>query len=98
MDYLSLIRQPIEAELTDFIDLFNKSLMHSDGLLSQALDHIRQRAGKRMRPMLIMLMAKNYGFVSDVTLQAALGIELLHTASLVHDDVVDDELFSTAVE
>ena len=42
MDYLSLIKLPIEAELADFIDLFNKSLMHSDGLLSQVLDHIRQ--------------------------------------------------------
>ena len=50
MDYLSLIKQPIESELADFVDLFNKSLMHGDGLLSQALDHIRQRAGKRMRP------------------------------------------------
>ena len=38
MDYLSLIKLPIEAELADFIDLFNKSLMHSDGLLSQVLD------------------------------------------------------------
>ncbi len=64
MDYLSLIKQPIEAELADFIDLFNKSLMHSDGLLSQVLDHIRQRAGKRMRPMLILLMARNFGKVS----------------------------------
>lgn len=89
-DYLSLIKQPIEAELTDFIDLFNKSLMHSDGLLSQALDHIRQRAGKRMRPMLILLMARNFGKVTDVTQHSAVGLELLHTASLVHDDVVDE--------
>ena len=43
-----------------------------------------------MRPMLLMLSAKNYGKVSDVTLNAALGLELLHTASLVHDDVVDE--------
>lgn len=90
MDYLSLIKQPIEAELTDFIDLFNKSLMHSDGLLSQALEHIRQRAGKRMRPMLILLMAKNFGKVTEVTQHSAVGLELLHTASLVHDDVVDE--------
>lgn len=90
MDYLSLIKQPIEAELADFIDLFNKSLMHTDGLLSQALDHIRQRAGKRMRPMLILLMAKNFGKITDVTQHSAVGLELLHTASLVHDDVVDD--------
>lgn len=90
MDYLSLIKLPIEAELADFIDLFNKSLMHSDGLLSQVLDHIRQRAGKRMRPILILLMARNFGKVSSVTQHSAVGLELLHTASLVHDDVVDE--------
>lgn len=76
--------------MNDFIELFNLSLSHEDGLLEQVLSHIRQRGGKRMRPMLLMLSAKNYGKVSDVTLNAALGLELLHTASLVHDDVVDE--------
>ena len=90
MDYLSVIKHPILSELTDFVELFNRSLSHTDGMLSQALDHIRQRAGKRMRPMLILLMAKSVGSVSDVTLHAAVGLELLHTASLVHDDVVDE--------
>ena len=90
MDYLSKIRRPIEGEMNDFIELFNLSLSHEDGLLEQVLSHIRQRGGKRMRPMLLMLSAKNYGKVSDVTLNAALGLELLHTASLVHDDVVDE--------
>ena len=90
MDYLSVIKHPILSELTDFVELFNRSLSHTDGMLSQALDHIRQRAGKRMRPMLILLMAKSVGRVSDVTLHAAVGLELLHTASLVHDDVVDE--------
>ncbi len=90
MDYISLIRQPIASELNDFKDLFDRSLSHSDGLLSQALFHIRQRAGKRMRPMLILLMAKCHGGITDVTQHAAVGLELLHTASLVHDDVVDE--------
>ena len=90
MDYLSVIKHPILSELTDFVELFNRSLSHTDGMLSQALDHIRQRAGKRMRPMLILFMAKSVGRVSDVTLHAAVGLELLHTASLVHDDVVDE--------
>ena len=90
MDYLSKIRRPIEGEMNDFIELFNFSLSQEDGLLEQVLSHIRQRGGKRMRPMLLMLSAKNYGKVSDVTLNAALGLELLHTASLVHDDVVDE--------
>ena len=90
MDYLSLIKEPISAELEDFISLFNQSLSHDEGLLSQVLVHIRQRGGKRMRPMLILLIAKNFGRVSSVTQHAAVGLELLHTASLVHDDVVDE--------
>lgn len=90
MDYLHLIKQPIEQELLDFIELFNSSLQHEDGLLSSALSHIRQRGGKRMRPILILLTAKNFGAVSNVTQNAAVGLELLHTASLVHDDVVDE--------
>lgn len=90
MDFLSLIKQPISRDLDDFIALFNESLTHDDGLLGRALSHIRQRGGKRMRPMLILLMARNYGQVSYVTQHAAVGLELLHTASLVHDDVVDE--------
>ena len=90
MDYLQTIRQPIEAEMNEFVNLFSECLSHQEGLLEQVLSHIRQRGGKRMRPMLILLTAKNYGSVSDVTQNAALGLELLHTASLVHDDVVDE--------
>ena len=90
MNYLSQIRKPIESDFADFVGLFNKSLTHTDGMLSQVLEHIKKKAGKRMRPMLILLMAKNHGAVSDVTQNAAVGLELLHTAGLVHDDVVDD--------
>ena len=90
MDYLSLIKQPIEKDLNDFIELFNQSLTYEDGLLSNVLSHIRQRGGKRMRPILMLLTAKNYGGVSNVTQYSAVGLELLHTASLVHDDVVDE--------
>lgn len=90
MDYLSIIKQPIAKDLDDFIALFSQSLTHDDGMLGSALNHIRQRGGKRMRPILTLLMAKNYGAVSDVTQNSAVGLELLHTASLVHDDVVDE--------
>ena len=90
MDYLSIIKQPISKDLDDFIALFDSALNHSDGMLSSALNHIRQRGGKRMRPMLTLLLAKNYGQISDVTQHSAVGLELLHTASLVHDDVVDE--------
>ena len=90
MDYLSVIKKPITEELNHFIDLFNTSLEHQDGLLSQVLMFIKQRSGKRMRPMLMLLVAKAFGCVSEVTQHAAIGLELLHTASLVHDDVVDE--------
>ena len=90
MDYLSIIKQPIQKDLDDFIDLFQNALTHEDGMLGSALAHIRQRGGKRMRPILMMLMARNFGIVSDVTQHSAVGLELLHTASLVHDDVVDE--------
>ena len=90
MDYISLIKKPIKDDLEDFIGLFNDSLSHTDGMLSQVLEHIRKSAGKRMRPMLILLVARNYGQVSEITQHAAVGLELLHTASLVHDDVVDE--------
>ena len=90
MDYIKQIRQPITTELDDFICMFNSTLSHANGLLSQALEHIKNRGGKRMRPMLILLIAKNFGDVTDVTLRSAIGLELLHTASLVHDDVVDE--------
>lgn len=90
MDHLALIRQPIEQEFATFKQLFSESLTHGDGLLGEVLSHIRQRGGKRMRPMLMLLIAKNYGQVTDITQNAAIGLELLHTASLVHDDVVDE--------
>ena len=90
MDYLSHIRKPIDTELQEFISLFNDSLSHTDGMLETVLDHIRKRAGKRMRPMLILLTAKCFGEVNESTQRAAVGLELLHTASLVHDDVVDE--------
>ena len=90
MDYLSAIRKPIESEMDNFVELFKQTLSHGDGMLEQVLSHIRQRGGKRMRPMLILLTAKNCGEIIEVTQNAALGLELLHTASLVHDDVVDE--------
>ena len=90
MDYLQRIKSPIVREFEDFRSLFSEAMSHSDGLLSQALNHIRQRSGKQMRPMLTLLSAKNYGQISEVTLRSAVALELLHTASLTHDDVVDE--------
>ena len=90
MDYLSIIKRPIEGDLNAFSALFGDAFSHSNGLLASVLSHIKKRTGKQMRPILILLLAKNYGKISNVTLRSAVGLELLHTASLVHDDVVDD--------
>jgi octaprenyl-diphosphate synthase len=90
LDYLSIIKEPISADFQEFQLKFQDALVHSDGLLSSALAHIRQRTGKQMRPMLTLLSAKNYGEITEVTQYAAVALELLHTASLVHDDVVDE--------
>ena len=90
MDYLSIIKEPISADFQEFQLKFQDALVHSEGLLSSALAHIRQRTGKQMRPMLTLLSAMNYGEITEVTHYAAVALELLHTASLVHDDVVDE--------
>ena len=90
MDYLSIIKHPIEGDLNAFSAFFGDAFSHSNGLLASVLSHIKKRTGKQMRPILILLLAKNYGTISNVTLRSAVGLELLHTASLVHDDVVDD--------
>ena len=90
MDSLSLIKSPITTELEDFKNLFDSSLSSSNLLLNNVIAHIRQRNGKMMRPILVLLVAKLYGEIKPATLHAAVSLELLHTASLVHDDVVDE--------
>jgi len=90
MDRLSLIKSPINNELEDFKRLFDSSLSSSNNLLNGVIGHIRQRHGKMMRPILVLLVARLFGKVGPETLHAAVSLELLHTASLVHDDVVDE--------
>ena len=64
MDYLSIIKRPIEGDLNDFSSLFGDAFSHSNGLLASVLSHIKNRTGKQMRPILILLLAKNYGHIS----------------------------------
>lgn len=90
MDYASLIKSPISDELEAFKKLFDGTLSSSNLLLSNVISHIRQKQGKMMRPMLVLLSAKLSGKICPATLHAAAALELLHTASLVHDDVVDE--------
>lgn len=90
MDRLEQIKRPISAEFEVFKQKFDASLQSSNPLLSEVIKFIKQRNGKMMRPMLALLMAQLYGEIEDSTYYAAISLELLHTASLVHDDVVDE--------
>ncbi|NDV80554.1 polyprenyl synthetase family protein [Bacteroides sp. 51] len=90
MDRLAIIKQPVVDELVEFKKIFDRSLTSSNPLLQEVIDHIHQRNGKMMRPILVLLMAKLFGRVRHSTLHAAVALEILHTASLVHDDVVDE--------
>ena len=90
MESISLIKSPISVELEEFKKHFDTSLSSSNLLLNSVIAHIRQKNGKMMRPILVLLAAKLYGEVCPATLHAAVALELLHNASLVHDDVVDE--------
>ena len=90
MDKFDLIKKPVGSELDDFKALFDSSLNSETPLLNEALNYIKKRNGKMMRPILVLLMAKLFGTSNDATQHVALALELLHTASLVHDDVVDE--------
>lgn len=90
MSRLEQIKQPIQAEFEVFKQKFDASLQSSNPLLGEVINFIKQRRGKMMRPMLTLLMAKLCGKIEESTYYAAISLELLHTASLVHDDVVDE--------
>lgn len=81
---------PVKAEMSEFEDRFRESMKSQAPLLDKVTHYIIKRKGKQMRPLFIFLSAKMLGDISDKTYDAANLVELLHTASLVHDDVVDD--------
>ena len=84
------IIRPIEQEFEVFKELFDASLQSTNPLLKEVIAYIKQRRGKMMRPILVLLTAKAFGEIGTSTYHAASSLELLHTASLVHDDVVDE--------
>lgn len=90
MEKLEDIRRLIETELTEYRKIFVETLQTDNPLLQLALNHLLQRQGKMMRPILVLLAARYAGQVGQEVLHAAVALELLHTASLVHDDVVDE--------
>ncbi|MFO7573532.1 MAG: polyprenyl synthetase family protein [Bacteroidales bacterium] len=90
MSVLSNIRRPVEKEMAEFEKYFSNTMRSNIPLLRIVLNYILRRKGKQMRPMLVLLSSKLYGDIEEPSFVAATLIELLHTTSLVHDDVVDD--------
>lgn len=92
MDAMHTILQPIETELALFRKMQDDLAVNPNPLLSEIICHVNRQRGKQMRPMLVLLVAKMFGEITEPAYNAALALELLHTASLVHDDVVDDSM------
>lgn len=90
MDVLELIKRPIIGDLDAFRSEFELSLQHTNPLLDSVLKLVSSRKGKMMRPILTLLSSKLFGEVNNKTLSAACTFEFFHTASLLHDDVVDE--------
>lgn len=90
MHPLDALRQPIAKELERYTALFDEVLTHEETFMRQVLAYVAQRKGKMMRPILVLLLARELGEVTQATLHSAVALELLHTSSLIHDDVVDE--------
>ena len=90
MSIIKDIKSPIKEEMLLFESKFKDAMRTPVPLLDKIMHYIIKRKGKQMRPMFVFLTGKLFGEVNDSTYRAASLIELLHTATLVHDDVVDD--------
>ncbi|HNR56255.1 MAG TPA: polyprenyl synthetase family protein [Flavobacteriales bacterium] len=90
MHHFDEIQRPIEAEMKAFEPHFREAMRSKVALLDRVMHYIVKRKGKQMRPMFTLLSARLFGPVNESAFTAASLIELLHTATLVHDDVVDD--------
>ena len=83
------IRQPVRDAFSQYTKAFTQTMQSDNPLLAEVLDYIRAKSGKQLRPLLVLLSAEISRGVTDKSILAAVALELLHTASLVHDDVVD---------
>jgi octaprenyl-diphosphate synthase len=90
MSSIDQIKGPVNKEMEEFEDKFLASMKSSVPLLDKITHYIVRRKGKQLRPLFVFLSAKACGNITESTHRAAALIELLHTATLVHDDVVDD--------
>jgi octaprenyl-diphosphate synthase len=90
MTTINKIKSPIEQELKDFEPYFKRSLQSDVPLLATILNFLYRTKGKQLRPIFVFLSAKLHGKTNEFSQLAACSVELLHTATLVHDDVVDE--------
>ena len=90
MSAIEDIRQSLSHELKELDTLISRTLDSSNPLMNQVISNYLRHKGKQLRPMLVMLTAKLFGGVNDVAVTAAASVEILHNASLILDDVVDD--------
>ena len=90
MKIIEEIKLPIKKEMDLFEEKFSKSMISDVPLLNWITHYVVKRKGKQIRPMFVFLSGKLFGQINDSSFSAASLIELLHTATLVHDDVVDD--------
>ena len=93
MSTINKIKSPIKLEMSLFEEKFKESLKTNVSLLDKIMHYIIKRKGKQMRPMFVFLCATSFDKITDSTYNAASMIELLHTATLVHDDVIDESNF-----
>ncbi|MGE5314121.1 MAG: polyprenyl synthetase family protein [Acidobacteriota bacterium] len=87
---LDHIKIPVAAEIDRFGDFFRQSMRSNVKLVDTVARYVVKQKGKRIRPILVFLAAKACGGINDSTFRGATLVEILHTATLVHDDVVDD--------
>ena len=90
MEYMKQILLPIEAEFDEFKSRYSSLFLCSNPAVDVLLKFLLQRNGKMMRPVLVMLVAKCFGDISDSIYHLASAVELVHQGSLIHDDVVDE--------
>jgi octaprenyl-diphosphate synthase len=89
---MQLAKKLLSKELNCFNDLFTKSLKSDIPLSGQIMDYLLENKGKQIRPMFSLLCSRMGGELNDRSYRAALVVEMLHTASLVHDDVLDESM------
>ena len=91
MKNLEHIIEPIRTELAQFEAFFERAMQADTEPMDSIMHYVLETKGKRLRPMLVLLGAKLFGEVNERTLRAATFAEMVHSATLIHDDVVDDD-------